>query len=116
MDRRNFVRGIVLGAGSALAGMKLDDEMDKALVQLATPSDVEKLARGPVGILQDGLSNPIGVGPEVYMKTKAGGFESVGYVTRIDVTHGMEEMLSWDGQVHLIPGLRRATLEFSGGQ
>jgi len=108
LNRRGFLRGMLIGA-SATAGT--------ALVQLATPGDVEALALRiptlvgqPVGYVIPDYGDFDG---QVYIRHRRE-YVPVGYVTRLDVSARVHEEVSWTGEVCLVPGLKTAELFFEG--
>lgn len=109
MNRRFFLKGILT---SAAAGT--------AMVQLATPKEVEVLAVSQEVLIgqPQSLFYPAGLmsgDSIVYMRhPDSGEFEPIGYCTQIHLHTPIMENFSWEGTVQLVPGLKRATLEFKG--
>jgi hypothetical protein len=111
MERRNFLRGMVVGAAGAAC---------TALVKVASDAEVMALARqgevvvGPpaVGLPEaypglDILSGPIYV-------ERDGQFVPIGYATQVTIEARVDEMIEWTGDVKLVPGLWHGGLKFSG--
>ncbi len=115
MERREFIKGLLIGA-SAAAGT--------ALVKLAEPEEVTALTLGRetlVGHPQpalDGLpETPIGA--MVYIRTYRGHdayqFLPIGFVTRLEIRNeSLDVTPSWSGTIVLQPGLMSGEAEFVG--
>jgi len=110
MERRNFLRGLVLGAGAA-AGT--------ALVKLPSVEEVARFTKEPEVVIGPQLRAPAMMpGPHwlngpIYVETERG-FEPIGYITGINIKATVEELFSWDGSAVFVPGLKRATGTFRG--
>jgi drug/metabolite transporter superfamily protein YnfA len=106
MNRRSFLRGALI---SATAGT--------ALVKLATVAETQFLSTAaPVAL--GNLEPEIlpywhGSSPEVYMRHQ-GVFLCVGLLREIRVSQDVTDMMTWDGQVVIVPGLKREEFSFQG--
>lgn len=90
-----------------------------ALVKLPSAAEVEHFTKQPdivIGPTPSMPSFPSGhwMGGLVYMEDAKGRFEPIGYVQEINISCAVDEVLTWDGDVKLIPGLKRGTLKFGG--
>jgi hypothetical protein len=107
MERRSFIKGLLI---SATAG--------EALVKLATPEETSALAVAqPILLKQEGgSSRPFppfdALMSEVYIKN-GNAFQSIGFVREVSVHHDHLENFSWDGTIEIVPGFRHATARFS---
>jgi len=110
MNRRTFLRGTLLSVAGS-----------QALVRLATPAESEALI--PQRALVLGHPQPeldpttaFMDAPEVYMRRpQDGAFICIGICTKIEVhTPTFDSSSAWDGEVRLIPGLKRGKLFFEG--
>lgn len=108
MNRRDFLRGTVVGVTAAAS---------TALVQIATPEETRLVKEGaPVTV----ASSPVLMAPRptwehtVYMKNSHGEFVAVGLVTRISMEAHVDRAFSWEGEAMLVPQRRTATMLFGG--
>lgn len=95
MERRNFLKGLLISASAAAS---------TALVKLASPDDVRALTTGqPATLSQPTIETPImppyGYAEYVYMKDERGEFHPIGIVTELTVSAAVDEMLAWDGSI-----------------
>src|SRR6267142_1121027 len=104
LDRRSFIRGMLV---SATAGT--------AMIQLATAEETKLLTTGPValGNIEPEVMPPPFSSPEVYIRHN-GVFLCVGIIREIKTTVGVTDMVSWEGQVTMVPGLKRSEMWSSG--
>lgn len=113
MDRRNFIRGLLVSA-SVGAGT--------ALVRLAKPEEVTGLVAGEQTLIaQPGNRQHVpaleGISSEVYIRKVWQGQEvyvPIGYIREITIGSNVAELVTWDGKVDLVPGLKRGRLLFDG--
>jgi hypothetical protein len=113
MERRNFLRGIVLGAGAVAS---------TALVKVASDADVLALTHSRDVVL--GPPPRTSAAPEAYPQLdilngpiyieRDGQFVPIGFATQITVQAAVDEIIEWNGTVKLVPGLLRGTMEFKG--
>lgn len=105
MQRRDFLRGVLLSASAGTA-----------LIQLASPAETAALVPSQPVVL--GHPEPEffypSDSPEVYVRRPNGGFVCVGLVTRLDVRQEIHREHSWTGEAILIPGLKEGQLFFEG--
>ena len=105
MGRRSFLRGTLV---SVAAGT--------ALVTLATAEETSQLVQGPIvlgNIGQHYTPLPSLCSPEVYIRVHDR-FVCVGLIREITVHQQHPEIITWDGSVELVPGLKRGEVWFKG--
>jgi hypothetical protein len=111
VERRSFLRGIVLGSAAAAA--------NTALVQLASASEVASLVAqpevvvGPQLKVSGGMPGAHWLNGPIYVEGPAG-FEPIGYLTSVNVTTAVDSIVEWDGSVTFMPSLKHATGSFRG--
>jgi hypothetical protein len=105
MNRRGFIRGMLM---SATAGT--------ALVKLASAEETQQLVAGPVALGNVDAEHhlPYIGSPEVFVRHN-GSFLCIGFIREIRTSLGVEDAISWDGSIVLVPGLKRSELFFHGG-
>jgi hypothetical protein len=112
MERRNFVKGLLL---SATAGT--------ALVKLANPEEVRALTvhkdviLDQPNVLQQNVSELIAYDlpyRDVFIKSSDGRFIPVGMITRIEQRHGMSEYVGISGEAVFVPNARDVRFFFEG--
>lgn len=107
MERRNFLRGLLV---SATAG--------EAIIKLATAEETQALVvREPVVLGQPtmyALPNGNDLMGEVFIRNRKGGYEQIGYITDLRIEATISDMTSWNGTIQLVPGVKRATASFEG--
>lgn len=100
-----------MGAGAA-AGT--------ALIKLPSSVEVERFTQAPDIVIGPPPLMPQApyahwmMGGPVYVQNEAGEFEPIGYVREITINTSIEEYPSWNGEVTLVPGLKRGSLTFGG--
>lgn len=106
MQRRDFLRGILQTAAAGTA-----------LVKLATPAEAQALTVGQPVVLSHPLPTLFpneACGAEVYIRRVDGKFQCIGICRQITTHVPLHEEVFYDGQVTLIPGLKRGELFFDG--
>lgn len=107
MERRSFIKGLLVSAGAGTA-----------LVKLAVPGEAEALVvqrEVMLGHLDEERCIPNLATPEIYMRRADGAFQCVGFCTHVEVKAGwLEPGIGWEGQVIIVPGMRGGTLYFEG--
>jgi len=110
MNRRTFLRGTLLSVAGS-----------QALVRLATPAESSALIPQRELVLghpqpeTDPITSFMNA-PEVYMRRpEDGAFFCIGICTKIEMhTPTFDSSSAWDGEVRLIPWLKRGELFFEG--
>jgi hypothetical protein len=104
MNRRGFIRGMLM---SATAGT--------ALVKLASAEETQFLEQGTValGNIEPEQHIPYMGSPEIFVRHN-GAFVCIGFIREIRTSVGVVDGMSWDGSVVLVPGLKRGELFFHG--
>lgn len=111
MERRNFIKGMLV---SAVAG--------EAVVKLATAEEVRELVPKREVILGHTSpdyffpGNANFFGGEVYAKSADGSYMPIGYLTSVTVQTMVEEAVNWEGQITLVPGMKCANASFKGSR
>jgi hypothetical protein len=113
MDRRDFLRGALIGTSAAAC---------TALIKLPTPEEVRALVpHEDVFLRQPDFhhQNPLiydHVGAEVYLKKRnSKEFMPIGFLTEVNLHREvLDGTASWDGQVTLVPGMIRGFARFEG--
>lgn len=107
MNRRTFLQGTLVSVAAAAS---------TALVRLASPDETATLAVGQPAILGQPSAHwlPYDWTGEVFMLNRRGEFSPIGYVTRLEIKSSLNELMSWDGDVIVVPGLKRAEMSFEG--
>lgn len=108
MERRNFLRGLLIGVPAA----------GHALVQLATPAEAKALVVGqPALIGQPPPQHFPRFGHDlekIFMQGSDGSYLEVGFLTEVSVHHSVDEVSYWNGNVQFMPGIKKMTGRFEG--
>jgi hypothetical protein len=106
MDRRSFIRGTLISVTAAAEST--------ALVRLASAGEAQCLTPNRAVLL--GYPEPESFfsyeSPEVYTRLNNGAFVCIGIMTRLEIEQRVDESLTWNGEVQLMPGLKRGQLFF----
>lgn len=106
MNRRSFLRGMLVSATAGTALVKLASAEETHFLSTTAPI--------AVGNLEPEIYPPDWQGsPEVYMRIH-GKFVAVGLLHQLTITQGVMEATSWEGHAVMVPGLKRGDFSFRG--
>jgi hypothetical protein len=110
MDRRIFLRGLLIGASAGVAHVKLASPEETKALELNAPILIGHPQRSQLEDATGALMS----GDPVYVRSD-GQFVPIGIITEI---RRMQTEISvgdaWTGEIRYMPGLKSATISFEG--
>lgn len=118
MERRNFIKGLLIGApaaGTALVKLANAEETAALKDTIKVNDPVILSAQDNVMSYEVGLAALIGNYP-VYAHEygNRGRLVPFGYITKLDYSTSIDCTSHWDGQIRLVPGLKTGKVDFEG--
>lgn len=107
MERRGFIKGLLASVAGGTALVKLTSEQEVAALTIGAPV--------AVGNIVEAFHIPnMNWSPEVYVRAPNGIFLCVGLLREVRMTQDITDIMTWDGNVVMVPGLKRGEFDFSG--
>jgi hypothetical protein len=110
MERRSFIKGLLVSASAGTALVRLASEEEVSALVVNQPTILTQ----PNPMRLDTAQHAFMIGGEVYVRYE-GMFVPIGFITQLHVRRAQTEVApAWDGEVQYIPGLKSASFSFSG--
>lgn len=107
IDRRGFIQGLL----TSVAGTT-------AMVTLATPAEAQALAVREKVVMRQPETIPMpassALGHTAYIHSDRGDYIPIGLIDSLNVDCGVERIVSWNGQITLVPSFLSGDARYSG--